>query len=68
MEKTVTLRIEGMMCPHCSGRVKGALEALPCVKSAAVSHESGTAEIACECGCDEALLRKTVEDAGYKVL
>ena len=43
MEKT--LKIEGMMCTHCSGRVKKALEEVPGVLSAEVSHESGTAVV-----------------------
>jgi Cu2+-exporting ATPase len=40
-----TLKIEGMMCAHCEARVKKALEALPEVASAAVSHEAGTAVV-----------------------
>ena len=63
----ITIRIEGMMCPHCSGRVKQALEALACVESADVSHERGNAIVTLKDGGDKALLRKTVEDAGYKV-
>lgn len=39
----VTMKIEGMMCGHCSGRVKAALEKLEGVSEAVVSHESGTA-------------------------
>ena len=38
-----TIRIEGMMCGHCSGRVKKALEAVAGVETAEVSHETGTA-------------------------
>ncbi len=64
----ITLTVEGMMCPHCEGRVKQALEALDCVKSADVSHEKGTAVVKPVGDCDRELLRKTVEDAGYKVL
>ena len=66
MEKT--LKIEGMMCPHCSGRVKKALEALPQVAEAKVSHESGTAVITLTAPVDDALLKKTVEDQGYPVV
>ena len=33
--------VEGMMCPHCETRVKKALEALPQVDEAVVSHEAG---------------------------
>ena len=63
-----TLKIEGMMCPHCSGRVKKVLEALDAVELAEVSHETGLAAVTL-CGMiDDALLKSTVEDQGYKVL
>jgi Cu2+-exporting ATPase len=65
---TITIKIEGMMCPHCSGRVKAALEALDCVASAEVSHEAGLAIITLAKDCDEALLKQTVRDCGYKVV
>ena len=40
---TTTLKINGMMCPHCEATVKTALESIDGVTSAEVSHESGTA-------------------------
>ncbi|MCR5688141.1 MAG: heavy metal translocating P-type ATPase [Lachnospiraceae bacterium] len=64
MKKTV--KIEGMMCSHCEANVKKALEAAEGVMSADVSHEAGTAVIELADGIDEALIRKTIEDAGYK--
>lgn len=71
MKIKMTIKIEGMMCPHCSGRVKKALEALEEVELAEVSHESGTAIITAVAG-DEATLRqlceKEIVDAGYKVV
>ena len=66
MEKT--LKIEGMMCGHCSGRVQKALEALPGVAAAAVSHESGTAVVTLSAPVSDDVLKKAVEDAGYKVV
>ena len=63
----IKMKIEGMMCPHCSGRVKEALLKLSFVEDAAVSHESGEALVTVKDGADSALLQKTVEDAGYKV-
>ena len=66
MEKT--LKIEGMMCTHCSGRVKKALEELPGVVSAEVSHESGTAVVTTSAPVDDATLKKAVEDQGYQVV
>ena len=63
-----TLKIEGMMCPHCSGRVKKVLEALEAVELAEVSHESGLAMVTL-CGkIDDDVLKSIVEDQGYKVL
>jgi Cu2+-exporting ATPase len=65
---TKTMNIEGMMCPHCSGRVKKCLEALDGVASAEVSHESGTAVIKL-CGDISAeALAKVVEAEGYRVI
>ncbi len=62
-----TLKIEGMMCTHCSGRVKKALEELPGVVSAEVSHENGTAVVTMSAPVDDATLKKAVEDQGYQV-
>lgn len=64
----VTLKIEGMMCMHCSGRVKSALEALPQVEKADVSHENGTAVVTLNAETDTEILKQTVETCGYKVL
>ena len=66
MEKI--MKIEGMMCPHCSGRVKKVLEALPQVMEAEVSHEKGTAIVKLSAPVEDALLKKTVEDQGYQVV
>ena len=63
-----TLKIEGMMCTHCSGRVKKALEELPGVVSAEVSHENGTAVVTMSTPVDDATLKKAVEDQGYQVV
>ena len=66
MEKTLV--IEGMMCPHCSGRVHDALEANDAVASAVVSHESGTAVVTLAAEISDEALTKIVTDAGYKVV
>ena len=65
---TKTLKIEGMMCPHCEGRVKTALENLPQVKEAITSHKEGTAVITLTEDVSDEILIKTVEDQGYKVV
>ena len=66
MEKT--MKIEGMMCSHCEARVKKALEALKQVEEAIVSHETGTAVVKLNKDVSDAVLKKTVEKEGYKVL
>lgn len=66
MEKI--MKIEGMMCPHCSGRVKKCIEELNGVAEADVSHESGTARVVMLEKIDDEKLKKTVEDQGYTVL
>ena len=65
MEKT--LQVEGMMCCHCEAHVKKALEALPEVAGAQVSHETGTAVVTLKAEVADAVLKKAVEDQGYKV-
>lgn len=69
-EKTmeVTMKIEGMMCGHCEAAVKKALEALPTVESAEVSHEKGTAVVKLSGETPKDILKKAVEDKDYKVL
>ena len=62
------IKIEGMMCPHCSGRVKKVLEEVEGVAEADVSHERGDAIVTLEKKVAEEVLVKTVTDAGYKVL
>ena len=62
------LSITGMMCAHCESNVKAALEALPEVESAAVSHETGSAEVTLGAPVDNSALIKAVEDKGYKVI
>ena len=65
--KELTMKIEGMMCPHCEANVKGALEAFAEVESAAVSHEKGEAVVTLCGDIDRETLKKAVEDKGYKV-
>ncbi len=62
-----TMKITGMMCGHCSGRVKKVLEAMPEVDEAIVSHEEGTAVLTLNAEVADDVLKKTVEDEGYEV-
>lgn len=69
-EKTmikVTANVEGMMCPHCEAHVNDAVRAAFQVEEVTSSHNEGTTVILSENPVDEALLRQTIEKAGYKV-
>ena len=66
-QMTKTLKVEGMMCPHCEARVKKALEALEGVENAAVSHETGTAVVTLSVEVSGDELKKAVEAQDYKV-
>ena len=63
-----TIKIEGMMCGHCEAAVKRALEALPEVVSAEVSHASGTAVVTLRTPVGDETLRRAVEQEDYRVL
>lgn len=65
---TKTMKIDGMMCSHCEGRVKQCLEGLSQVSAADVSHEKGTAVVTLFADVSNDVLIKTVEDQGYKVI
>ena len=66
MEKT--MKIEGMMCPHCQARVKKTLEALPQVAEAEVSWQEGTAIVTLRQKVDSEVLKKAVEEQDYQVI
>ena len=63
-----TITIDGMMCEHCEATVRKALEALPGVQNAQVSHEKGAAVVTLSAPVEDAALRKAVEDEDYRVI
>lgn len=65
---TKTMKIDGIMCSHCEGRVKQSLEGLAQVSQAEVSHEKGTAVVTLTAEVSNDVLKKTVEDQGYNVI
>ena len=65
MEKTMT--ITGMMCGHCEAAVKKALEALPQVDEAIVSHERNEAVVRLNSEVADDVLKQTVEALEYTV-
>lgn len=64
----ITMKIEGMMCPHCEANVKKTLEEFAEVREAKVSHKDGTAIVTLDADLGVATLKKAVEDKGYKVV
>ena len=64
----ITLKIDGMMCPHCEARVKKCLEEIDGVASAAVSHKDGSAEISLIRALDRQIFVDAVTAQGYAVI
>ena len=64
----ITMKIEGMMCPHCEAHVKKALEGVAEVREAIVSHKDGTAIVTLDADAAPATLKNAVEEQGYKVI
>ncbi len=65
---TKTLKIDGMMCPHCEANVKSTLEGLEGVATAEVSHKTGTAVVTLESDVENSILKGAVEEKGYTVI
>lgn len=65
---TTTLKIKGMMCGHCEATVKGALEGVPGVRHAEVSHVSGTAVVTHDASVSPKELEQVVRDKGYEIV
>ena len=66
MEKTI--KIDGMMCPHCEARVKQLLEEIDGVEQATTSHKEGTAVVTLTKDVADDVFAKVITDAGYKVI
>ena len=65
---TKTVKIEGMMCPHCEARVKKILEQLPEVAEAVTSHTEGTAVLTLNADVSDEVLKGVIEADGYKFI
>ena len=63
-----TFKVDGMMCAHCSGRVKSVLEAIDGVAAAEVSHETGIAKVALAKEVNDSIIISAIENAGYAVI
>ena len=62
-----TIEVKGMMCGHCEATVKKALEELPQVEEAKVSHTDGKAIVILSEEVEDDILKKVIEDHGYQV-
>ena len=65
-DKTMLLKIEGMMCPHCQAHVEKALQAVEGVEQVVVDLQNKCATVTGP--ADRAACAKAVTDAGYTVL
>ena len=63
-----TMKIEGMMCAHCTGRVQKALLGIAGVESVVMSLEEKSAEVMLTDTVEDAVLKAAVEEAGYEVV
>lgn len=68
IKMTKTIKIEGMMCSHCTGRVSDALNAINGVKADVSLDNGGQAVVELASDVSDETLAKTVSDAGYKVV
>jgi mercuric transport protein len=67
--KTVTIRVEGMKCNHCSSSVAKALKATDGVEKVEISHEKGEAVIQYDDQkVTEAKLREVINGTGFKAV
>ena len=64
----ITIKTEGMMCPHCEAHVKNALEALGGVKEAVCDHKTGLVTVKLTENVSDSLLKSTIVAQGYKVI
>ena len=64
----VTVKIEGMMCPHCKAHVEKAIAAIDGVTSVTADHVAGTATVESTREIPQAELKAAVEAAGYTYL
>ncbi len=68
IKMTKTIKINGMMCSHCTGRVEQALNALDGVEATVTLDNGGQAVVTIADGVAVETLTKTVTDAGYEVV
>ena len=67
-EMIKTVKVEGLMCPHCEARVKKVLEALDGVVEVTASHEAKKVVITLSADVSDEVIKSTIENEGYTVI
>ena len=67
-EMKVTIKVEGMMCPHCEAHVKKSLEAVNGVALAEASHKAGEVVVTLSGDVSLDTLKDVITKEGYKVI
>ncbi len=65
--KTQQIHIKGMHCRSCEILIEEELLKVKGVKKVSVSHQTGVADVVCECELDGAAVAKAIESAGYGI-
>ena len=68
IKMTKTIRINGMMCPHCTGRVQEALNKLDGVSAEVNLENGGQAVVTLTKDVSDEVLYNTIKEAGYEVV
>ena len=67
MHMKKVIKVEGMMCAHCTGRVQKTLEGLAFISGVEMNLEEKSAVVKTDASFDEAVVRAAIADAGYEV-
>ena len=66
--KMITVKVKGMMCPHCEAAVSSAVSAIKGVTNVKADHKNGTVEFEAEDGFSIEVVKKTITGKGYEVI
>ena len=63
----ITMKVEGMRCPHCEAHMNDTIKAAFDVKKVTSSHEKQMTEIICKEELSESKILEAVKETGYAV-
>lgn len=63
---TITISVQGMMCPHCERHVTQALEQIPGIIEVKANHKTSTVSLVTSSPIEDAQLAATIQQAGYE--